>query len=759
MPMSIDQALAACIEAVERGMSVEQCLALYPEYAVELEPVLRMVARAHAMQSPPMSDAAFARGRRRVAAAARAAQQARSDARHQEARHQWKRPHLMTKPVDYRPGQAAAAHGMPELGNYHAFVVPAGLVDEPAPGGSSPIRSRPRQKTQPFFPNWPAALSAGIAACLVLGAIWFSTVVGNSLPGSPLYTLKRGTEQAQDAIVSTLAPGSEIHAYWVAHQAEQRLTELVALEAAGVAVAPEWQATAQSQVLAALAAGLELAPEERVYYLDEWLATLRMLEQAALVARSSDMASAPHAMTYALVTAAVSDVEQLLIQADLVVLAPTPTSTLAPDLSPNMQPSVAQVGADSTPDRGDTAPTAGAQAVAIAGSPAPGSPTEGGSSGAAGSESAGEQVESAGPLPAASSADEDSTPDTSAESAPDSAGGQMSASGADAQPETGNGASQTQNATGQTGGGTSLPSGTAPTATPRPPGFALGTNQPIPTPSPTWTPDPGPDRPTAIALADVPRELAVTPDGTGTTAEVPGRADGESQSDEGGETTPGMDAAGGHSSQTGETAIGETGTGGVSNLEMVTPTATITATVTATVTLTPTLTSTATVVVENGTPVPPEDAESGTNPDDASDPMLPTPSHGDPEVPVEAGDAAEDADATPTLIPTYTPSATPTPTPSPTPTSFPTPVADATPVPTATPAEPAPVEPPAVSTSSVEAEPTATPMPTAGAASDESGTDPARLRFAEEQSAPDATTTPAADAAELDENSSPSNSE
>ncbi len=70
--MTFEDILAACIDAIEQGISVESCLATYPEVAAELEPLLRIVSRVRRSESPRLAADAFARGRGRLAVAAAA---------------------------------------------------------------------------------------------------------------------------------------------------------------------------------------------------------------------------------------------------------------------------------------------------------------------------------------------------------------------------------------------------------------------------------------------------------------------------------------------------------------------------------------------------------------------------------------------------------------------------------------------------------------------------------------------------------------
>ena len=64
----IQQVLQDCIELLRQGVSPEECLARYPEYAQELEPLLRTALNAQGELTPGMPPAARTRARARVLA-------------------------------------------------------------------------------------------------------------------------------------------------------------------------------------------------------------------------------------------------------------------------------------------------------------------------------------------------------------------------------------------------------------------------------------------------------------------------------------------------------------------------------------------------------------------------------------------------------------------------------------------------------------------------------------------------------------------
>jgi hypothetical protein len=69
MAENLDELLDECIERINRGESLEECLASYPEHAKQLELLLRTVLDIRATCSPMPSPAAKAAARRRLDAA------------------------------------------------------------------------------------------------------------------------------------------------------------------------------------------------------------------------------------------------------------------------------------------------------------------------------------------------------------------------------------------------------------------------------------------------------------------------------------------------------------------------------------------------------------------------------------------------------------------------------------------------------------------------------------------------------------------
>ena len=64
----VQQVLEECLELLRQGVSLEQCLARYPECAQELEPLLRTALTAQGQLTPGMPSAARTRIQARVLA-------------------------------------------------------------------------------------------------------------------------------------------------------------------------------------------------------------------------------------------------------------------------------------------------------------------------------------------------------------------------------------------------------------------------------------------------------------------------------------------------------------------------------------------------------------------------------------------------------------------------------------------------------------------------------------------------------------------
>ncbi|MFQ5858522.1 MAG: CAP domain-containing protein, partial [Anaerolineae bacterium] len=169
--------LGACLDALFAGATVEACLTRYPDQAGKLEPLLRLAGEIAQTPTPRMPRAGFEYGRRRVRDAVTA----------------------------MRDGRLAAP--MP----------PDSFTPEQETRSRSQIESTRRREEQPviepslfqrireFFtgtaasPLWSRAIVTISVVLLLFGAISGVVVQAaeGSLPGDPLYPVKRVTRQVQ----------------------------------------------------------------------------------------------------------------------------------------------------------------------------------------------------------------------------------------------------------------------------------------------------------------------------------------------------------------------------------------------------------------------------------------------------------------------------------------------------------------------------------------------------------------------------------
>src|SRR5690606_31626607 len=183
------------------------------------------------------------------------------------------------------------------------------------------------------------SLSAAAVALLV---ILIAAGNSGSLPGTPLYTLKRASEGLEGLI--RRAAGEE--AAWQAEQVTRRLDEALALEAQGKPVSDELLAEIDESMAAAMAAVNELPPSERARFLVEWMQQLSLLwsdapptgeaaaaleEVNAMVYAALDMARTPPTPTPLIPTSTPTETPSatatVTAAADLVVMEEPPVET------------------------------------------------------------------------------------------------------------------------------------------------------------------------------------------------------------------------------------------------------------------------------------------------------------------------------------------------------------------------------------------------------------------------------------------------
>ena len=253
--MTFKATLTSCIEALERGESIESCLASYPEHADNLEPLLRIVAQLQQnLPQTRMSPTALMRGREIV-------RQAALKQRAEIAPLPASSPAVHTNGNGYH-----GANGHNGTNGYHGSNGYNGSNGYHGSNGSTgsqfsllPERQyTPKPVPQILKPTyWPNMAMLAAAACLVLVASLVLRTTEHSLPGDSLYPVKRGSEALQGALMITV--GERVT--WHMDQVDRRVEEVVALEATGRAPDPALVAEVQAEAhdaLAAAVAGISL---------------------------------------------------------------------------------------------------------------------------------------------------------------------------------------------------------------------------------------------------------------------------------------------------------------------------------------------------------------------------------------------------------------------------------------------------------------------------------------------------------------------
>ena len=200
--MSLANILDVCLEDIQSGAAtIEDCLARYPEHAPELEPLLEMAVFLE-RAAPPKPAPAFKAALRRQ---------------------------LMDAPIpESTPATAPALSGGV---NGHGSLRPA--APQAAAVGLAGLRSvwaRVIQSLSGGLAGWAPRLVTG-AALLFFLTVWLSTTTfaAGSLPGEPLYSVKRASEQVRLALALNPFDRAQLHA----RLAAQRLQEAEALAARG----------------------------------------------------------------------------------------------------------------------------------------------------------------------------------------------------------------------------------------------------------------------------------------------------------------------------------------------------------------------------------------------------------------------------------------------------------------------------------------------------------------------------------------------
>ncbi len=159
--MTLDAVLDECLQAIRSGASVEACLARYPDYAEELEPLLHLAARLHVAEPLALSSSAHAAGRHKLGAAVEA--------------------------------RAAATE---------AWAGPAELLRRRVQTWLRLPQVRP-------LPRLALAFEVVILVAIV-GAAIFALAAG-SLPDQPLYPIKRVAESIRVALTPDVPGKAQLH--------------------------------------------------------------------------------------------------------------------------------------------------------------------------------------------------------------------------------------------------------------------------------------------------------------------------------------------------------------------------------------------------------------------------------------------------------------------------------------------------------------------------------------------------------------------
>jgi hypothetical protein len=233
--MTFAEILDECLNDLNRGVSVEACLARHPEHAAALAPLLQTAAGLRNVPESVMSDAGFERGRAALWAAAQ--QVGTAEHRRPAAQERGKRTHRR------RIGSRRQRH-------------------LPMP---------------PVFSMVYVMTTAMIVLVAVLTLFSLAQSTGSSLPGDALYGFKRTAERAQGVLMA--AAGD--HASWHAAQVERRLSEALALEARDGITPTDADSGIARAVDTALEAATALPSDEREALFSDWLDELHSLRNQA----------------------------------------------------------------------------------------------------------------------------------------------------------------------------------------------------------------------------------------------------------------------------------------------------------------------------------------------------------------------------------------------------------------------------------------------------------------------------------------------
>ncbi len=237
--MNFEEILANCLDALERGETIESCLARYPQNATELAPLLRLATTVRSTPQPRLSAEAFQRGLDAV----------RAQAQYHHSLH--------------------APFSVPRAKAAQKAVVQRAQPNIP---GLPPRQPHVRK---PFILMYR---TTGVFSTLVV-LLCLLTLMRNiivSLPGTTLYPIKILSENMEGVLLT--AAGEQVT--WHAQQTEKRLQELVLITQQQQTARADLLQTIEANVQATLAASNKMPAAQRDQFLLAWIERLQTIQTA-----------------------------------------------------------------------------------------------------------------------------------------------------------------------------------------------------------------------------------------------------------------------------------------------------------------------------------------------------------------------------------------------------------------------------------------------------------------------------------------------
>jgi len=234
MPGDVEDLLDECLDALQRGETVEQCLARYPEHSAELEPLLRI---AQSVMASPLVDPISelkAETRRSLAISHQASP---TEAELQGALDRCIdlliEGHTPEECLESYPQYANVLESLVQV----AAAVRRAFSLEPEPNFKREARRRiltaagRREHQRLLWGSWPRWAYRGIvalAALLVVFALGSSTVrnASESMPHDLLYPVKEFTEKVELKLASFNEGEAKVHVKLANRRAEE-MAEMV----------------------------------------------------------------------------------------------------------------------------------------------------------------------------------------------------------------------------------------------------------------------------------------------------------------------------------------------------------------------------------------------------------------------------------------------------------------------------------------------------------------------------------------------------